>query len=154
MNSRIFGCGKFRWLAIERFDRELKPKEERFYQKHREVCFGCLRYEQQGVNAMNLVSSAALEPAISEDFDARVLEKLRQSKKRVSIAYWSPAFAGAAVAGLALMATLQLLSRSPIHLFQNSGKILPAYNTPNNHGFYNSDQATIPNLVLPPEINR
>ncbi|MEA2554533.1 MAG: hypothetical protein QOJ65_2709 [Fimbriimonadaceae bacterium] len=117
-NSRLFGCGKFKWLSIERFDRSLTPKEDGFYRKHREVCFTCMRYEQQGLNAMNMLNSAALEPEISENFDERVLRNLRVSRRPVSLAYWSPAFAGAAVAVLALVAALQLLSRTPVQMNQ------------------------------------
>jgi hypothetical protein len=146
MNFRLFGCGKFRYLAIEKFDRELKPGEVEFYRKHREVCFTCMRYEQQSTNAMNLLSAAALEPEISENFDERVLQQYAKSRKNVAFVYWSPILAGAAVAGLAVIASLQLISRSPIHLFSN--KQAPAMR-------YNDDQrdqlATSRNLILPHE---
>lgn len=149
MNIRLFGCGKFKYLSIEKFDRQLTPKEEGFYRKHREVCFSCLRHEQQGQNAMNLLSSASIEPEISEDFDAKVLAMYQKSRKRVAITYWSPVFAGAALACLALLATLQLLSRSPLNFMQNGG----AKGADNR--FYNQDQAaTTPNLVLPRELTR
>ena len=141
MNFRLFGCGKFRFLAIEKFDRDLTPREADFYRKHKEVCYECLRYEQTGTNAMNLLSSAAMEPEISENFDQRVLNLWRKQKKVIAFQYWSPLLAGAAVAGLALIATLQLISRTPVHPFQ-SGTTVPSA--------YNDDQtATTRNLVLP-----
>ena len=150
MNFRLFGCGKFKYLAIERFDRELKPKESDFYRKHREVCFTCMRYEQQGANAMNLLNAAIIEPEISDNFDERVLRMLRKPQKRVALGYWSPVLAGAAVAGLALVATLQLLSRSPLNVWQPQG-VQPAFR-------YNSEgadrAATQPTLVLPRESDR
>src|SRR5689334_23932767 len=99
MNIRLFGCGKFKFLAIEKFDRQLTPKEIDFYRKHREVCFTCMRYEQQGTNAMNLLSAAVLEPEISDNFDERVMRMLRKPQRRFSLGYWSPVLAGAAVAG-------------------------------------------------------
>jgi hypothetical protein len=150
MNIRLFGCGKFKWMSIEKFDRQLTPKEEDFYRKHRDVCFECMRYEQQGLNAMNLLSAGSIEPEISEHFDENVLEGFRRSRKRVAFTYWSPVLAGAAVACLALMATLQLLSRSPMNVWQKSG----AQGADNR--FYNQDPAaTSPNLVLSRElINR
>lgn len=149
MNIRLFGCGKFQYLSIEKFDRQLTPKEDSFYRKHREVCFSCLRHEQQGLNAMNLLNSAAIEPEISEDFDANVLAGYRKSRKRVAITYWSPVFAGAALACLALLATLQLLSRSPINNWQQPGA--PGA----DNRFYNQDAAaTTPNLILHRELTR
>jgi len=136
-------------MSIEKFDRQLTPREENFYRKHREVCYPCMRYEQQGLNAMNMLSAGAVEPEISEDFDAKVLEGFRRSRKRVALTYWSPVLAGAAVACLALLATLQLLSRSPINVLQKAG----AQGADNR--FYNQDQAaTYPNLVLPRELVR
>lgn len=148
MNFRLFGCGKFKYLAIEKFDRDLTPKEGDFYRKHREVCFTCMRYEQQGANAMNLLSSAAIEPEISENFDERVLFMWKRSQKRVALGYWSPVLAGAAVAGLALVATMQLISRAPIQPWNKSasqGAI--RYND-------SDPQATARNLVLPREWTR
>jgi len=120
MNFRLFGCGKFRYLAIERFDRELRPKENEFYRKHREVCFACMRYEQQGFNAMNLLSAAAIEPEISENFDEKVLRQLRRPRRQVAVSYWSPILAGAAVAGLAVVASMQLIMRSPISFWHKT----------------------------------
>jgi hypothetical protein len=141
MNFRLFGCGKFKYLTIEKFDRELKPGELDFYRKHREVCYECMRYEQQGTNAMNLLHAAAIEPEISENFDERVLQQLMKPRRRVAVAYWSPVLAGAAVAGLAVVATLQLISRAPI----------PFHKAPNAGAFrYNEDTAaTSRNLILP-----
>jgi len=145
MNFRLFGCGKFKYLAIEKFDRELNPKEQNFYRKHREVCFECMRYEQQGTNAMNLLHAATIEPEISDNFDERVLAQLLKPRKRVALTYWSPLLAGAAVAGLAVIATLQLISRSPVQPWSKTIK------TVNQGAFrYNEDSAaTTRNLTLP-----
>jgi hypothetical protein len=149
MNIRLFGCGKFKYLSIEKFDRQLTPREDSFYRKHREVCFTCLRHEQQGLNAMNLIGSAAMEVEVGEEFNERVLIGYRKSRKRVAITYWSPVFAGAALACLALLATLQLLSRSPINMWHQAGA--PGA----DNRFYNQDQAaTSPNLILPRELTR
>lgn len=140
----MFGCGKFRWLSIEKFDRELNPREEEFFRKHREVCYPCLRYEQHGLNAMNMLTSGALEPEISEGFDENVIRTLRTTKReRVAVSYWSPAMAGAAVAGLAILAALQLLSRDPMNLHKDHVDE-GAYNRT-----YNSDPSTFPDLVIP-----
>ncbi len=144
MNTRLFGCGKFKYLAIEKFDRELNLKEQDFYRKHREVCFECMRYEQQGTNAMNLLHSASIEPEISENFDERVLSMLRRQPKRLALNYWSPVLAGAAVAALAVVATLQMIARTPVGQWKQ---------TPSQGAYrYNEDSvATTRNLVLPLE---
>jgi len=146
MNIRLFGCGKFKWLAIERFDRQLNPKEDGFYRKHREVCFTCMRYEQQGTNAMNLLNAAAIEPEISEDFDDKVLRVLRQPKKRFALGNWSPVLAGAAVAGLALLATFEIMSQPSVKIWGTN------LHQGADNRFYNQED-TLPNLVLP-EITR
>lgn len=147
MNFRLFGCGKFRYLAIEKFDRDLNLKEQDFYRKHREVCFECMRYEQQGTNAMNLLHAAAIEPEISDNFDERVLTMMRRQPKRLALNYWSPVFAGAAVAALAVVATLQMIARTPVGQWKQN---------PNQGAYrYNEDTvATSRNLVLPFERNR
>lgn len=148
MNWRLFGCGKFRWLSIERYDRELNSGEQRFYRKHREVCYQCLRFEQHGLNAMNLLSAGSLEPEIPVDFDERVLAELRKTTvPKTGFGYWTPTLAGAAVAGLAIVAALQLLTGPNVKLVPNNGPG-SAFNK-----FHNSDPATIPILVLP-EFNR
>jgi|SRR5579885_1452747 len=152
MNLRIFGCGKFRWLAIEKYDRELNPKEDSFYRKHREVCFPCMRYEQQGTNAMNLLSAGAMEVQVGDEFNDAVLRKLRTKPRAESaLKTWSPVLAGAVVAGLSLIAAFQLMSKSPVNLW----KAKPAQGADNRDiRYYNRDAATYPNLVLPREMPR
>jgi hypothetical protein len=149
MNFRLFGCGKFKYLAIEKFDRQLNPRELDFYRKHREVCFPCMRYEQQGTNAMNLLTAASIEPEISENFDERVLRMLRTPQRRFEFRNFAPVLAGAAIAGLALIATLQLVTGSSISLWTPNGRPTPAFR-------YNDKEqaATQPNLILPPELTK
>jgi hypothetical protein len=145
MKIRLFGCGKFRWLAIEKYDRDLSPREGAFYRKHREVCFTCMRFEQQGVNSMNLLRGAGIDPEISEGFDERVLSELSKSRIRKPVfGYWSPAYAGAALAALALFATLQLATKSAEPWTPNPNRQSPAYR-------FSSPQDTLPNLILHPE---
>jgi len=146
MKIRLFGCGKFRYLAIEKYDRDLSPRENDFYRKHREVCFGCMRYEQQGTNAMNLVRGAMIEPEISEGFDEKVLRALDKQPRRVVFGYWSPTYTGAAVAALAILATIQLVTGSGLN-FYKGGPRQGAYNK------FSSSQDTLPNLVLPNSVS-
>jgi hypothetical protein len=142
LGTRLFGCGKFKWLCIERFDRDLSEKENRFYRMHRDVCFVCLRYEQQATNAMNLVGCAAIEPEISPTFNEDVVLKFRAQRKRAALTYWSPALAGAAVAGVVLATALQIITRS---------SELPQFNNPRGEArltISGQDQYRLPELVL------
>ena len=109
---RLFGCGKFRWLAIEKFDRNLNEAEQRFFGQHKGVCLPCYLYEQQSQNSMNLLGAAILEPEISEAFDESVMRAARLQRRRASVQAWTPAFAGAAVACLAIVAALQMIAQS------------------------------------------
>jgi hypothetical protein len=110
---RVFGCAKFKRLTSADLDRDLSGRERLFVERHREVCDECSESEQQSCLAMNFLRSAAFdEVEVSSNFDDRVLKKLRVQTSRESFGYWSPAIAGAFVAGLAVIAALQIITRS------------------------------------------
>ena len=109
---RVFGCSKFKRLASEELDRELSHKERAFLQKHREVCTPCSEMHEQSCLALNFLRAATLDVEVHPSFEDRVLRKLRVQTTRESIRYWSPAVAGAFVAGLAVIAALQMITRS------------------------------------------
>ncbi|MCC7230008.1 MAG: hypothetical protein IT203_06410 [Fimbriimonadaceae bacterium] len=46
-------------------------------------------------------------------FEERVLRRYRVTSARESVRYWSPAFVGAAIAGLSVLAALQLVINRP-----------------------------------------
>jgi predicted anti-sigma-YlaC factor YlaD len=108
----MFGCAKYRRLMNEKFDRGLEQREREFMAKHRAVCTECRREETQSANALNMLRMAAIE----EDFDGgmvfeeRVLRRWRVQSTRESVRYWSPAFAGAVIAGLTVLAALQIVT--------------------------------------------
>lgn len=142
MNIRLFGCGKFQWLAIERFDRDLSPREERFYRKHRNVCLPCLGIERQGHNAMHMLNAATLEMEISDGFDERVLRAVHRPKRSL-VRSLTPALAGAAVACLAIVAALQMIVASgEITWFGGPGSAFERAN---------DDTAQLPQLVVKAE---
>ena len=109
---RIFGCSKFKKLASDALDRTLTPAEEAFVQKHRMVCTDCDAFEDQSFMAMNFLRSATIDVEVHPQFEERVIRKLRIQTTRESLRYWSPALAGAFIAGLAVVAALQIITRS------------------------------------------
>ena len=118
MSFRLFGCSKYGRLVSEKEDRELSLREREFMAKHRSVCVGCRRKESMSANALNMLRLASFgdEPfdgLAGIHFEERVLRRWRVSSTRESVRYWSPAFVGAAIAGLSVLAALQLVINRP-----------------------------------------
>jgi hypothetical protein len=116
LKYRLFGCGKYRRLMNEKFDRTLGVGEREFMARHRAVCDDCRREEIQGTCALNMLRLAASEEDDFSNgmvFEERVLRRLRVQTTRESVRYWSPAFVGAVIAGITVLAALQLVSNRP-----------------------------------------
>ncbi|MBN9501191.1 MAG: hypothetical protein BGO01_14190 [Armatimonadetes bacterium 55-13] len=117
MSVRLFGCSKYQRLSNEKFDRTLSLAEREFLAKHRSVCSECRMRESQSSNALNMLRMAAFDDEVQDSFEPqfeeRILRKLRVQSTRESVRYWSPAFVGAMIAGLAVLATLQLVPNRP-----------------------------------------
>lgn len=64
------------------------------------------------IEAMAALRDGAIEPAVDDSFDTRLLRLWRVQRTRSSIWYWSPALVGASVAAVALLAVLQLIANS------------------------------------------
>jgi predicted anti-sigma-YlaC factor YlaD len=109
---RVFGCRKFRRLVSDALDRELSPGEGIFMGRHRSVCQTCRTVERQSSLALNMLREAAFESQPSIAFEDRVLRLWRVQRMRARVAYWSPAVFGAAIAGIAILAALQMISHS------------------------------------------
>jgi len=109
---RVFGCRKFKRLASEAFDRDLRPQEDAFLQKHRQACAECSAFQHQSSLALNFLRAATIDVDVHPMFEERVIRKLRVQTTRESLRYWSPAVAGAFIAGLAVVAALQIITRS------------------------------------------
>jgi len=120
---RIFGCRKFSRLISERTDRDLNLREERFLERHRVACSECRRSEVADDCVLNLLRASALEPEVeAPTFDDRILRRLRVQTVRDSLSYWSPAIAGAGIAGIALFVALHLAAMpSQIRRNENPG---------------------------------
>lgn len=118
MSFRLFGCSKYGRLVSEKEDRELSLREREFMAKHRSVCADCRRQESLSANALNMLRLASFgdEPfdgLAGIQFEERVLRRWRVNSARESVRYWSPAFVGAAIAGLSVLAALQLVINRP-----------------------------------------
>jgi hypothetical protein len=109
---RVFGCAKFKRLANEELDRDLRTAEIDFMEKHRLVCTACDEVQSQSSLAMNFLRAGVMEVDVHPQFEERIIRKLRVQTTRESIRYWSPAVAGAFIAGLAVIAALQMITRS------------------------------------------
>jgi len=112
---RSFKCRKFGRLLSEREDRDLSVDERSFMARHGQSCPSCGREEEAGSVSLNLLRSIALDAAPAEHFDERLLRRAKIVRVRESLSYWSPAFAGGAVAVIALFATLHILTLQPAH---------------------------------------
>lgn len=110
MNARIFGCEKFKRLSFEAGDRALTEREQVFLRKHRAVCPECVLMEDQSVSALDVLRSVALDAQVSPLFEERVLRRLKVSKTRDSLRYWSPALVGAGIAGIVIFTALQMVA--------------------------------------------
>ena len=120
MINKFFGCGKYRWLSYEALDRDLNQKEKEFVEQHEANCVRCEGYMAKGFAALNMLRGQALEPAPKLSFDERVLRRYRVISVKASLRYWSPAVIGAAVAGLVILAALQMISQtSQLPAFSN-----------------------------------
>ena len=109
---RVFGCSRFKKLTSESLDRNLTPQEEAFVQKHRMACEECNEFQSQSSLALNFLRASAIDVDVNPMFEERVIRRLRIQGTRESLRYWSPAVAGAFIAGLAVVAALQMITRS------------------------------------------
>jgi acyl dehydratase len=89
----------------------LIAKEELFLDKHLAVCTKCEPEAVHGMMALDLLRKCALEAEPRPNFDERVLRRFKAESLKVSVRYWSPAFIGAAVAGLVVLAALQMIAQ-------------------------------------------
>jgi hypothetical protein len=133
MKSRLFGCGKYEYLAVKLHDNELSNKELAFFEHHEALCATCRKEQELAEQGLNLLRGLVMEPhEVSAGFEDRILRRFRVQKGRESIGYWSPALAGAVVGGLILISALQLISNSgvvPVHRDAGSvGLYFPAEN--------------------------
>lgn len=108
----MFDCKRFQKLVSESRDRELTPHEHHFLEAHRDDCLPCRISEHEVGAALNMLQAAVIEPEIDPHFDTRVLRRVQVQHTRDGVRYWSPALVGAAIAGLSVLASLQLIAKT------------------------------------------
>ena len=105
-------CRRFQRLAREDHDRVLTAREDEFMIKHRRSCTSCRLAETQGALALSMLRMAAIDAEPGPLFEQRVLRRYRIQIVHESLNFWSPAIIGACVAGVLVLAALQIVSNS------------------------------------------
>jgi hypothetical protein len=105
-------CRRFSRLLNEREDRSLTANEAAFIESHREACACCRRLEQQSFISLDLLRLASIDVEAAPGFDHRVIRRAKNQATVDTVRYWSPALVGAAVAGIAALAAIQIVTRS------------------------------------------
>ncbi len=105
------GCRRFARLLDLSDDRTLSERETSFLDAHRAQCLACRVREEQAAQSLNLLREATLEPDVSDSFNGRILRRYHARETADGLRYWSPALIGAAVAGVAALAVLQVVTR-------------------------------------------
>ena len=87
-----------------------------------------------------MLRGMAMEHEVSRAFDERVIRRLRVQTVKESLNYWSPAVLGAAIACLAVLAAMQMMSKPsslpPLHMgatearHMTSGPVYPELQLP------------------------
>lgn len=125
MKSRLFGCGRYEYLAVKLQDNELSATELAFFEHHEDLCPSCRKEQELVQEGLNLLRGLVMEPhEVSDGFQDRIVRRFRVQRGRESIGYWSPALAGAVVGGLILISALQLISNSGVvPVYRDSGSV-------------------------------
>lgn len=108
-NGRV--CRRYRQLADEVIDRELTPKEQKFYDAHQIACDDCREYETQGAFALNMLRSMDFEAPDTSKMTERIVRRVRLQSIRGGLKFWTPALGGMAIGALMMMAVLQLVGK-------------------------------------------
>jgi anti-sigma-K factor RskA len=105
-------------LMEESRDRLLSPSEQRIVARYPDVQSKLERANM----ALDLLRDSSMEPVTNGlEFERRIVRRLRNQRTSDGLKYWSPALIGAAVAAVALVAALQIVTRA---------NELPALNRP------------------------
>lgn len=130
MRLHLNKCRRFAYLLNESEDRSLDGDESSFFERHRATCPKCSQLSKSGAG-LNMMRICALDAEPSFGFDERVIRRLHVAKARASFSYWLPALMGGAVAGLALLAALQMISQpDQLPVFRGDGEAKRVSSTP------------------------
>lgn len=115
-------CKKFSYLLNEIEDRPLGLSESSFMEHHQRECAECERLTK-GTSGLNMLRSSTIDPVIGQNFDERLIRRIAVQAKKSNFSYWSPAFLSGAIAGLAVLAAIQMISRpEQMPVFKGTGE--------------------------------
>lgn len=105
-----------RYFRLRRAEahRELTPAELKFVDQFELKHPASADLWEAETGAMEALRGATLNPKVSEGFTLRVLRLHRVTVTRAQVQYWTPAFLGAALAAVALLAMLQIMASSTV----------------------------------------
>ncbi|MCC6403733.1 MAG: hypothetical protein IT207_06950 [Fimbriimonadaceae bacterium] len=106
-------CHKCRRLRQKRAISSLSAFEEAWLQEHWLACPECAADEAADLQVRAVLRASASNIDASHDFDEKLLRRVRLDRGARTLAYWSPAFVGAALAGIAALALIQVLAFRP-----------------------------------------
>jgi len=95
-------------------DRDLTPRESKFYEAHQVACDECREYETQGAFALNMLRTMNFDAPDSSRLTERIVRRVRLQSIRGGFKFWTPALGGVAIGALMMMAVLQLVGRSEV----------------------------------------
>jgi len=105
-------CKRFARLVNESRDRQLNSSEDAFVSRHSSICPRCEHVQEQAVGAFGALCDLALDAEPSDTFDERVTLAFREGRTSMGFGYWSPALMGAAIAGIAVLCALTIVTRT------------------------------------------
>lgn len=121
MRFLVNRCRRFEWLLNETEDRPLQADEHAFMEAHRRVCVPCERLARGSIG-LNMLRDAAIDVPVDSAFGDRVIRRLRIQESKAGLMYWSPAVLSGAIAGLAILAAIQMVSRpEQLPVFSGAG---------------------------------
>ena len=107
-------CTKNRRLRSLAEDGAASARQLRLVESHEAACEACRESATSTANAMTALRSARLDLSVDQSFESRILRRWSVERRARTISYWTPAVAGAVVAGAAILAVLQILLSSPV----------------------------------------
>jgi hypothetical protein len=107
------GCARYRKCKLLCEDGVATRRQRTFVERHEADCADCARQHALTMSALGALRSAAIEPQPDPGFESRFIRVWRIERRSRAVSYWMPAVAGAVVAGVALLAVLQILFSSP-----------------------------------------